>query len=189
MALPGSDRAQRNSRVLSDLYEEYYDRVARYTATRIGNLDLAQDLAGEVFLRAVESLGDIERRGVPPQTWIFRVAHNLVVDHDRRNALGQSVPLEEAIASVATLGPHGEMEQKLAMQAVYQAMEQLYPAQREVVSLRFMGELSSEETGVIMGRTSGAVRELQRTALRALWHFMIEQPQSEGAQTPEEHDG
>ncbi len=189
MAASGSDRAQRDTRVLSDLYEEYYDRVARYIATRIGNLDLAQDLAGEVFLRAVESLGDIERRGVPPQAWLFRVAHNLVVDHYRRSAHRQSVPLDEAVASVDSSDPHGEVQQKLTMQTVYQAMEQLNPAQREVVSLRFMGELSSEETGAIMERTSGAVRELQRTALRALRQLMGTQPQGEGVQALGEHDG
>ena len=78
MAASGSDRAQRDARVLSDLYEEYYDRVARYIATRIGNPDLAQDLAGEVFLRwnpwatssAVESP---RRRGFSalPITWLW----------------------------------------------------------------------------------------------------------------------
>ena len=84
---------------------------------------------------------------------------------------------------------HSEVEQKLTMQTVYQAIEHLNPAQREVVSLRFMGGLSSEEAGAIMGRTSGAVRELQRTALRALRQLMGAQPHGEGAQVPGEHDG
>ncbi len=60
------------------------------------------------------------------------------------------------------------MERKLTMERVYQTMESLNPAQQEVVALRFMGGLSSEEAGHVMGRTSGAIRELQRTAIRAL---------------------
>ena len=66
-----------------------------------------------------------------------------------------------------------EVEQRLAMERVRQMMEHLNQAQQEVISLRFSGQLSAEETGAVMGRTPGAVRELQRTALKALRALMV----------------
>ena len=71
---------------LSSLYEEYYGRIARYAFTRIGDRAEAEDLAGEVFLKALQSLESYEGRGIPMQAWLFKIAHNLVVDHLRKMA-------------------------------------------------------------------------------------------------------
>ena len=109
MALSSPDRSQRDANALAELYEEYYDRVARFIAVRVGNHDLAEDMAGEVFLRAVEGLGSIEQRQIPLHAWLFRVAHNLVVDHYRRSSRRQSVPLEEIAALAGTADPVREV--------------------------------------------------------------------------------
>jgi RNA polymerase sigma-70 factor (ECF subfamily) len=168
VVISGSEGTQREADTLAALYEKYYARVARYCYTRVGDRDLAEDMASDVFLRAVESLGRIEQRDGPPQAWLFRVAHNLVIDHYRKSARRQSVPIDGVMVLPASSNTAAEVEQSLTMETVYAAMESLHPAQQEVVSLRFMGGLSSEETGGIMGRTNGAVRELQRTAIKAL---------------------
>ena len=168
MALPSPGQSRPDAADLADLYEQYYDRITRYVAARIGNRDDAEDMAGDVFLRALDSLGTFEQRGVPLQAWLFKVAHNLVVDYYRRHSRRQSVPLDEALPLPGKSDPAGEVEHRMTMERVYQSLEQLNPAQREVVALRFMGGLSSEEAGVVMGRTSGAIRELQRTAIKAL---------------------
>ena len=172
MRLTGSDRARPDAQILTDLYEALYDRIARYVTARTGSRDLGEDLAAEVFVRAVESIGSFRERGAPIEAWLFRIAHNLVVDHYRRSARRPAVVLDDAMQIAGSADTAAEVEQRLAMERVRQMMEHLNPAQQEVISLRFSGELSAEETGAVMGRTPGAVRELQRTALKALRALM-----------------
>src|SRR3989304_8582699 len=81
------DKAEARARYeieLASLYEEYYDRIARYACVHIGDRCDAEDLAGDVFLKALKSLDSYEERGVPMQAWLFRIAHNLVVDYLRK---------------------------------------------------------------------------------------------------------
>ena len=188
MRLTGSDRARPDAQILTDLYEALYDRIARYVTARTGSRDLGEDLAAEVFVRAVESIGSFRERGAPIEAWLFRIAHNLVVDHYRRSARRPAVVLDDAMQLAGAADTAAEVEQRLAMERVRQMMEHLNPAQQEVISLRFSGELSAEETGAVMGRTSGAVRELQRTALKALRALMgPEAVHPEASHHPEDH--
>ena len=180
MALPSSGPPRVDAAVLADLHEQHYDRIARYIAVRTGDRNAAEDMAGDVFLRAVESLGSFQQRGIPLQAWLFRVAHNLVVDHLRRRSRRRSVPLDEAMAIPDRSDPPGEVEHRLSMERVDQAMDKLNPAQQEVISLRFMGGLSSDEAGAVMGRTAGAIRELQRTAIKALRGVLVTEAEEPG---------
>lgn len=167
VASDGFGRAP-NSETLSELFELHYDRIVRYIAARVATRDLAEDLASDVFVRAVENYGSFQERGLPVQAWLFRIAHNLVVDHYRRASKRKSIPIDDAMEFSGPSDPHGEVEMKLSMERVNKVMEQLNPGQQEVIALRFIGGLSAEEAGDIMGRTPGAIRELQRTALKAL---------------------
>ena len=83
--------------------------------------------------------------------------------------------------------PAGEVERRLDLETVHRAMQMLNQAQQEVITLRFMAELSSEEVGAIMGRTNGAIRELQRTALKALRHILAGQVSEAGTSVQQEH--
>ena len=65
---------------LSGLFGDYYDKIARYASIHIGNRADGEDIAGDVFLKAIDSLGSYEKRGIPMQAWLFKIAHNLVVD-------------------------------------------------------------------------------------------------------------
>ena len=135
---------------------------------RIGNRDDAEDLAGEVFLRALKSIGSFKDQGIPLGAWLFRIAHNLMVDHLRKSSKRKSVPLDEALQIRDSANPEEETLRKLQFAEVQQAAEHLTPAQREVVSLRFAGGLTCAEVAQVMGRSIGAVRELQHVALKSL---------------------
>jgi len=84
---------------LADLYEEYYDKVARYVYVHIGNKEEAEDIAGEVFLKALKSLKSYREQGVPMQGWLFRIAHNLTVDYLRRMDKRRTVPIDSVVLS------------------------------------------------------------------------------------------
>jgi RNA polymerase sigma-70 factor (ECF subfamily) len=161
-----------NEAKLVGLYEEYYDKIARYVHIHIGNRAEAEDLAGEVFLKALESLGSYQERGIPMQAWLFRIAHNLVVDHLRKREKHKTVPID-TLQIESGKNPVTIVEENLELERVTKAMEQITPAQREVMGLRFFGGWTSKEVGQILGKSDGAVREMQRAAIETLRRLLI----------------
>jgi RNA polymerase sigma-70 factor (ECF subfamily) len=152
---------------LAGLYDEYFDRIARYIYVRIGDRSEAEDLAGDVFVRALESLDSYRERGVPMQAWLFRIARNLTVDRLRRKGKTVTVPIEDMPVESAE-NPAAAAELNIEMEKVREAMQQLTGAQREIIQLRFFGGLSSKEVGAIVNKSDGAVREMQRAAVEKL---------------------
>jgi len=149
------------------LYEAYFDKVYRYMVMKVRTKADAEDLTQQVFLKALESMGSFQWRGVPFSSWLFRIAHNQVVDFFRKNKGERSLPFDEA-RSVSPADPVAMVEQKLEMERVVAACEGLSEAQREVVSLRFAVGLSVAETARAMGKSEGATRVLQHGALMKL---------------------
>ena len=158
---------QQKEAKLASLYEEYYDKIAHYAYAHIGDRAEAQDIAGEVFLRALKSLKSYQERGVPIQAWLFRIAHNLIVDHWRRVAKRRTVPID-TVTIAADTDPVADVEKRIELERVTKAMEQLTDEQREVLRLRFFGGLTSREAGSVLKKSDGAVREMQRAAIEKL---------------------
>ena len=160
-----------NEAKLASLYEEYYDKIARYAYVRIGNRTEAEDIAGEVFLKALESLKSYKERGIPMQAWLFRIAHNLVVDYLRKMTKRKTVPID-TVQVEADTDPVTTAEKNIELERVTKAMEQLTQEQGEVLRLRFFGGLTSRETGSILKKSDGAVREMQRAAIEKLRNML-----------------
>lgn len=156
---------------LAGLYEEYYDKIARYVYVRIGNREEAEDIAGEVFLKALNALGSYRDQGVPMQGWLFRIAHNLTIDHIRKMAKLRTVPADSVVLR-GDDDPADRAQRNMEFERVSEAMKQLTAEQREVVSLRFFGGLTAKEVGDTLGKGDGAVREMQRAALEKLRAIM-----------------
>ena len=152
---------------LSGLYEEYYDKIAQYVYVHIGIKEEAEDIAGEVFLRALRSLQSYREQGVPMQGWLFRIAHNLTVDYLRKMNKRRTVPVDSVVLS-GNDNPADIAERSIEFTRVTEAMTQLTTEQREVINLRFFGGLTSKEVGGVLGKSDGAVREMQRAALEKL---------------------
>ncbi|MCP4648340.1 MAG: sigma-70 family RNA polymerase sigma factor [bacterium] len=161
--------AQRKKKqeALVKLYEESYSKVARYVFVRIGNQTEAEDLASETFVKALKSLDSYQERGLPMEAWIFRIAHNLVVDHLRKVSKRQMVAIDE-VPIRDSVDPEEEAEIDIESGRLLKALDHLSPAQREVISLRFFSDLDSSECGKILGKKPGAVREMQSAAIKAL---------------------
>ena len=152
---------------LASLYDEYFDRIAHYIYVRVGDRNEAEDLAGEVFLKALESLKSYKERGIPMQAWLFKIAHNQVVDHLRKATKRKTVPIDTVQIETGE-DPVATAEKSIEIERVNEAMQKLTSEQREVVRLRFFGDLSSKEVGSIMRKSDGAVREMQRAAIEKL---------------------
>jgi RNA polymerase sigma-70 factor (ECF subfamily) len=158
---------------LASLYEEYYDRIAHYVYVRIGDKSEAEDIASEVFLKALESLRTYEERGLPMQAWLFKIAHNMVVDHLRKATKYKKIPIETVEINDES-DPQKTAETNIEMEKVAIAMQQLTDEQKEVIQLRFFGGLNSREVSVLLNKSDGAVREMQRAALEKLRGLLSE---------------
>ena len=152
------------------LYEHFYDKIFRYVMFKTGDRIDAEDITTDVFLRMLESIGSFKFQGYPFSSWLFRIAHNLIVDHFRRKARRQTAPLEDAMAVAG--GSPGDLDHKidvdLSVAEVYEAMDDLTDLQREVMSLRFAAGLSVKETAEAVGRKENAVKALQHAAVKKL---------------------
>jgi len=152
---------------LAALFDSCYPRLARYAYARTGDHTEAEDIASEVFVRALESLGSYQERGLPMEAWLFRIAHNLVVDRLRRSNRFDSldeVPEEQG----DTPDPAHIAEERILMRDVRAAMARLTPQQRDVLSLRFFAGLDSSEVAGVLHKSRGSVREMQRAAIEKL---------------------
>ena len=154
------------------LYEEYFDKIYRYVAIRIGDKTEAEDMTQQVFLKAVKSISSFKWRGIPFSAWLFRIAHNQVVDYLRKKKKQPTTLFDESLVSHNT-SPELMAERSLDIQQLQLATRRLTDAQREVISLRFAGGLSVAEVSRIMGRSQGAVKALQHSAIVALRKILL----------------
>jgi len=158
---------QRDEEAFAQLYEGYFDKIYRYVALRIGDRMEAEDITQQVFLSAIKAISSFRWRGVPFSAWLFRIAHNQVVDYLRKTKKRVSVRLEETLVASGD-DPQEAFGRKLDIERLTLATGKLTPAQREVISLRFAGEMSVAQVAKAMGRSEGAVKALQHSAIVAL---------------------
>ncbi len=154
-----------DQKAFAQLYEEHFDRIYRYVVLRIGDKIEAEDMTQQVFLKALQSISSFKWKGVPFAAWLYRIAHNQVVDYLRKKRV--AVPLDESLAS-SDSNPQLMAEHSLDVEQLLLATRRLTEAQREVISLRFAGELSIAEVAKIMGKSQGAVKALQHSGIVAL---------------------
>ncbi len=158
---------QQDQQAFAQLYEEHFDKIYRYVALRIGDRAEAEDITQQIFLKALRSISSFRWKGVPFSAWLFRIAHNQVVDYLRKKTKQATVPIDESTLSSGN-DPQLLIEQKLNIEQLMSATRRLTEAQREVISLRFAGELPIAEVAKIMGKSEGAVKALQHSAIVAL---------------------
>lgn len=152
------------------LFDSCYPRLARYAYSRTSDRAEAEDIASDVFVRALESIDSYQERGFPMEAWLFRIAHNLVVDRLRRAGRFERVeePTEELPGVPDSPDPARIAEEHLMIADVRAAMGSLTQQQRDVVSLRFFAGLDSREVAAVLKKSDGSVREMQRAALEKL---------------------
>jgi RNA polymerase sigma-70 factor, ECF subfamily len=167
-------RAQNGDKdAFSVLYQEYVQPVYRYIYVRVGNnTEQTEDLTQEVFFKALKNINRYRYNGNTFGSWLFRIAHNIVIDYYRQSKKNKSIPLNESITIIADDDPETMVEQHMEMVEVKTMVEKLPAKQREVISLRFGSGLSVAETAAAIGKTEGTVKKLQFVALARLKKLM-----------------
>jgi RNA polymerase sigma-70 factor (ECF subfamily) len=156
----------------AELYEAYFDRIYRYVVIKIGNKTEAEDMTQQVFLKAYQSIRSYKWKGVPFSAWLFRIAHNQIVDFFRKQSKRPTVRLEESTV-VSSDNPLHTVESRFDIERLRAATLQLTSAQQEVISLRFAGGLAIAEVARTMGKSEGAVKALQHSAVAALRRVLL----------------
>ena len=159
---------QGDQEAFARLYETHFDKIFRYMVLKIRNQTEAEDLTQQVFVRAYESIGSYKSQGVPFTAWLFRIAHNQMVDYVRKQSKKPTVPLDESLPIMDETNLEHDVETKIEMEKVVLATKQLTKAQREVISLRFAGGLTITEAAKTMRKSEGAIKALQHSAILSL---------------------
>jgi RNA polymerase sigma-70 factor (ECF subfamily) len=158
----------------AQLYEENFDRVYRYISLRLRNQAEAEDLSQDVFVKALEAIGSYKWRNLPFASWLFRIAHNQMVDHMRKQSRTKEAALDDdSVTSISEANPASIAEQGLEIERLLDSVEKLSPAQREVISLRFGAELSIAEAARVLGKSPGTVKALQYNGIVALRKMLL----------------
>ncbi len=166
---------QRDHDAFSQLYVLYFDRVYRYVRLKLGNPVEAEDTTALVFFNAWRTIHHFSpQRESSFAAWLFRLAHNAVVDRYRsmRDTVSLDTTDQRPVVRMTLPGPEALVERKLTIAELTAALQVLTEEQREVILLRFVEGLSAREVGEILGKNEGAVRGMQFRAIEALRRAM-----------------
>lgn len=155
------EAAQRDPLQFAELYENNFARVYAFVSSRARDRDQAQDLTAEVFHRALAGIPRFEWRGVPFVSWLLGIAAKVVADHWEHLGKGQEVAVDE----LEQAGIDTAIEQRAAL---FQLVDALPEDQRKVIVLRFVDQRSIREIAQELGRSEGAVKQLQFRAIQTL---------------------
>jgi len=155
------------------LYDAYVDRIYRYIFFRVSDDVAAEDLTSQVFLKAWESLDRYHVSRSPYLALLYTIARNLVIDHYRTKKETVSI---DTMVQVRANGPDPdeEVQNRFNVQAIREALQFLTEEQQQVLSLRFIAGMSTEDVARLMNKREGAIRALQMRALQALTKYMAE---------------
>src|SRR6185437_12023255 len=160
------DRAQKGDReALEELYLIHFDRIYSYLHMSVGNRHDAEDLTTQTFVKMLESIGKFRFRAAPFSAWLFRIAHNLAMDHFRAGRRWQ--PEEEVPEPLGSEESSAEDEamQSIGRASMLELIEELSHEQQQVLTLKFVFNFSNKEAATILGKTEGAIKSLQHRAL------------------------
>jgi len=162
------EAARRDPAHFAALYDRHFGRIYAFVLGRLRNRDAAEDVTAEVFHKALAALPSFELRGAPFGAWLIRIAANAIVDRARtggREIAGASGAKELAVDAAAA---DADLERAEEYARLQHFVDELPADQRDVIVQRFIEERSIRDVAVRIGRSEGAVKQLQLRGLHAL---------------------
>jgi RNA polymerase sigma-70 factor (ECF subfamily) len=156
----------------AEIYRRHAEQVYAYIFFRIGDRTAAEDLAADVFARAIAGIRNYEWRGTPLLAWLYRIAHNVTADHRKalaRRSVRESSEtpeeIEERVDRLQALDERNDM---------MEAIRSLTEDQQQVLILRFYGGMSNAQVAEAVGKPETAVKALQARGLRSLRRILTD---------------
>lgn len=149
------------------LYDQYLPRMYRFVFFKVGHREEAEDLTHQIFLSAWENIHSFQEQGLPITSWLYKIARNRIIDHYRTKKI--HTPLEEMPHEFiqATNGLE-DADERMQAEKIYTSLHHLPDDQQEVITLRFIEELTPKETAHVMEKSEVAIRVLQHRAIKNL---------------------
>jgi RNA polymerase sigma-70 factor, ECF subfamily len=164
-----------DSEAFGMLYDHYNASVYRFIYYRVGSVALAEDLTSETFFRALRSMSSFKWQGKDFGAWLMTIARNLTADHYKAGRTRLEFATEDMGAhDSATDGPENAVLASLTNEALLEALGELPAEQQECLIMRFLQGLSIAETAKVLGRSDGAVKQLQLRGVRNLAKLLPE---------------
>lgn len=163
------ERARRYDReALAQLYDRNAPRIYAYLYRRVGNAQIAEDLTGDVFVRVLEAVRARKSWKVSFQAWLYRIAHNVVVDWYRGTGGQNFQDIDEGVVEATARAQGADGTEPWSREELRSALRDLTATQQEVLVLRFGEGLKVREIAEVLDKSVGAVEALQHRALAAL---------------------
>lgn len=155
------EAAKKDPAHFAALYDAHFDRIYAFVASRVRNRAVAEDITSEVFVRALGAINSFEWRGVPFSAWLYRIASNRIASHASQvDRQGDASPSEEPAADEISV-----VERRATL---FRLVDTLPGDQRRVIDMRFAEGRSIREIAELLGRSEGAVKQLQWRAIHNL---------------------
>lgn len=149
---------------VAELYAHHAPAIQRYILRRVHDYSLAEDLTSEVFVRVLESLHTYTDRGLPIEAWLYRIAHDRVIDTYRSQRRRPVTSLDECEIEATQSPAHAADDEA----AFIDMLQHLTDEQRAVLMLRYRDELTFAEIATKLARTEGSVKQLNKRGIRQL---------------------
>jgi RNA polymerase sigma-70 factor (ECF subfamily) len=161
------ERAKTDPAAFGELYDRYSARIFRFVRSRIHDDGLAEDVTADVFMSALRGIKNYQDQGRPFSCWLYRIAANAVASHYRSRR--PQLSLDDAVdLAVVEIDPADEVVDRERARAVWQAVDRLPPQQRAAMILKFSDDLTMEDIGAILGKSSAAAKLLIYRAVQRL---------------------
>jgi len=166
-------KAKKDPEAFGKLYDQYYSQIFGYILKRVANLDIAQDICSETFLKALKNLWKFKWKGISFSFWLFRIANNEVSNYFRKNK--NKIPLEKIPEPTSFSNPSTEIleaEEKLKeyqdFLKIQKRISKLEIKYQEVITLRFFEKKKIKEIAEILGKREGTIKSLLHRGLEKL---------------------
>lgn len=157
-----------------ELYDQFLEPIYRYIYLRVSSVEIAEDLAGEVFFKALRSLKKYKKRkNLPFSAWLFRIAKNILIDHYRKHMVVDEIP--ETIPDESdSADSKKETSLGIEKKRMLKAIQELPEMQSQAIVLKYFSDLSNPEIAQILEKSETAVRILQSRGLKKLRELLDE---------------
>jgi RNA polymerase sigma-70 factor (ECF subfamily) len=156
---------QGDAAAFGEIYASYIERIYRYVYYQVKDRMLAEDIAEEVFLKAWRNLDSYKGNGASLSSWLYRIAHNLVIDNFRA---GKKLAAMKREVVDDTDSPQHTAESNWQKQRLLEVVDTLPEQQKQLILLKFIEGMNNEEIAQVTGKTQGAIRIMQMRALASL---------------------
>ncbi|HLG51362.1 MAG TPA: sigma-70 family RNA polymerase sigma factor [Chloroflexota bacterium] len=162
-------RARTDREAFGILYERHVRRVYNYMYYRTGSVADAEDLTARTFFQALNNMHRYQVQGVPFSAWLFRIAHNLVANWHRDTGRHHTISTDGIVDLPTDAdGPHDTAEMEEERRELHAALRRLPADRQQLLILKYVEQLSTEEIAVIMGRSEGAIKALLHRTIKSL---------------------